>query len=56
MAAKLETITHDGPVVARELGTGRDGIVWTVAPANFPALVAMVNANGGPGAWSITPA
>lgn len=45
-------IAHDGPVRVTERGTG-GGIVWTVQPENFPALLAMVNANGGPDCWRI---
>ncbi|MGO4984443.1 hypothetical protein [Collinsella sp. Sow4_E3] len=46
-------IAHGGPVRVTELGKGHGGIVWTVQPGNFPALLAMVNANGGPDCWRI---
>lgn len=55
MNVQLLSIGHDGPVTARELGTGGAGIVWTVQPENFPQLVEMINRHGGPNAWRISP-
>lgn len=50
----LTNITHNGPVEVRQLGTAGQGLVWTVQPENFKSVIAMINANGGPGAWKIT--
>lgn len=49
---RLIAIDHDGPVIAE----CRDGLVWTVQPENFPALIERVNTYGGPDFWTITPA
>jgi len=46
----------DKPVRFRQLGMGRQGIVWTVQPGDAEAMqkgVDLVNANGGPNFWSI---
>lgn len=56
MSAHLIRITNPGPVLVRELGTGWEGIAWTVQPENFPQLVEMINRHGGPNAWRISPA
>lgn len=52
---QLLGIDHQGPVRFRELGTGFQGIDWEVLPENLESAIAMVNANGGPDAWEITP-
>ena len=49
----LESINHNGPVVVTELGTGHNGIVWTVSPENFDKVVEMINNHGGPACWSV---
>lgn len=46
-------ITHTGPVRVTELGTGGTGIVWEVAPENFPSLIDMINRYGGVSHWRI---
>lgn len=53
---KLTTINTTEAVTVRELGRGHEGIVWTVQPENFPALIERVNRYGGPDMWSIVPA
>ena len=52
----LTAINHIGPVVVRELGIGGKGVVWTVQPENFANTVDFINKNGGPSAWSVSPA
>lgn len=51
----LLAINSTTPVRVRELGKGGNGIDWTCAPDTFPRVIAMVNAHGGPGCWSIEP-
>lgn len=53
--ATLLAIDHDGPVKVTELGQRHEGIVWEVQPENFPRLIEMVNAHGGPNHWRIDP-
>ena len=55
MSLTLTRIDHNGPVTMRQLGRGLDGIVWTVHPDDFDALVVWVNANGGPSMYAIEP-
>lgn len=54
--ATLTAISHNGPVIVRELGKGHDGVVWTVRPDQFGNVIAMINSYGGPACWSITAA
>ena len=49
----LLSIDHDGTVIAE---SHRPRFTWTVQPEDFPALIERVNAYGGPGFWTITPA
>lgn len=51
--ATLLKIDSRVPVLVRELGTRRDGIVWVVHPNRFDRVVEMVNAHGGPDLWEI---
>ena len=48
-------IAHDGPVRAREVGQSGEGVDWIVQPEDLDALVAHINAYGGPAAWDLTP-
>lgn len=52
-APKVTGLNCDGPVTVRELGSGNQGIVWTVQPEHFARLIDMVNNCGGPDFWEI---
>lgn len=55
MSATLQSINHNGAVIARQVGLNNEGVVWTVQPENFDSLIAHINKFGGPAFWSITP-
>ena len=50
----LTGITHDGPVRFTRIDVA-NGMSEVFMPDDFPFMVDLVNFNGGPSAWEITP-